>query len=185
MSILARRGGNAQDKKAEPPAMPRAAPPAMADPRTIHPAVQEHAKAVSNLYDENERLHALVQKLRNDIEVKGQVLEDKDRTIDAERARLAASDRLKEAYLRFAQEILTRGEDVCNRIDDVRSQTTKMLDDVRSQMAKVITRAMEVAQNAAPPTEELEREIKAIIANAENSENDQESHANGGSQPSA
>ena len=81
---------------------------------------------------------------------------------------------------------------MCNRIDDVRSQTTKMLDDVRNHMAKVITRAMEVAQNGPPPahdiehaTHDIERELKAIIADAQKSENDQESHANGGSQPSA
>jgi len=178
MSILTRLGGNAQGKKPEPPAMPP--PPAMADPRALHPAVEEHAINWSNVLNENERLHGLVQKLTNDGEVDRRVLQEKDRALDAERARLAASDRLKEAYLRFAQEILTRGEDVGSRIDDLGSQ----LKDLRNLLNRVIARAMDAAQNASLPTD-FERELKAIIADAQKSENDQESHANGGSQPSA
>ena len=180
MSILTRLGGNAQDKKPEPPPLPAV------DMRTMPPIVQEWATGVANLHDENARLHMTVQRLTNDLIVQRELNQEKDRAIDGERARLAASDRLKEAYLRFAQEILTRGEDVCNRIDDVRGHTTRMLDDVRNHMAKVITRAMEAAQNAASPTDEIERELKAIVANAAKSENEeQESHANGGSQPNA
>jgi len=175
MSILNR--GNSQDKTALPrPPMPKPQQPApqpqqaKPDPRVIPPEVEEHITKWRALIDENERLRAQVQDLTNHLIVARERQQDLEGALHNERTRLAATDRTRDTYGRYAQEIFTR------------------LDDARQQLDKAHERAMQVATECGtitttPPADadELVRGMAKIVdqtrAQANGQEHDEQRNA--------
>lgn len=121
MSILGNRGGNAQERKPMPPAMPANVPapapaprpPTAADPRSLHPA----AIAIDELHSENVRLKAEVQRLTNELEVAQERREDAERALEFERSRVSESDRWRQTCQRYAVEIYKGVNDGMNLIE--------------------------------------------------------------------
>lgn len=143
----------AQQKMPTPPPNPASQKrdmtiPAAADPRALHPAVQAHAMAWSEMLQEADQLRETVRKLTNDLMVQRDINQRLEFLLQDERQRLSEFDRLKDKYLRFAQEILT--------------QTEGALD----QLQKARHRAMEAAHTHNPslPAQSFEKAVADAIA---------------------
>ena len=160
MSIIPGRG----DKKQPPMPTPTPAnivrgpgpqPPAMADPRALHPAVQQHAIAWSEMLEETDKLRSELSQARHELALAHDSIEQRESAIEFERQRLVQADRLKEKYQRFAMEINTK-------LGDGVAQIRAGLALVEQAQA----RAMEVAQEYEPAIAQVEDAIKEAVAAA-------------------
>lgn len=143
----------AQQKMPTPPPnpAPKAGPltiPAAADPRALHPAVQAHAMAWSEMLQEADQLRETVRKLTNDLQVQREINQRLEFMLQDERQRLSEFDRLKDKYLRFAQEILTHTEGAVDMLQKAR------------------LRAMEAAQTHEPNRVQVEQQFEKAVAEA-------------------
>lgn len=153
MSILGNKGNQQKMPTPPPNPMPKASPPppmtipAATDPRSLHPAVQAHAMAWSEMLQEADGLRETVRKLTNELQVQRDINQRLEFLLQDERQRLSEFDRLKDKYLRFAQEILTETESA------------------RDLMDKAIRRAMEAAHTHNPslPHEKFEKAVADAV----------------------
>lgn len=145
-----------------PPANPMVSrPPAPApEKRALSPEVEQHIMAWSNMQDENVRLREANDRLNREVALQRDLVNQKELMLEDERQRFKETDRIKDKYLRFAQEIYTRGDDLGTRLDDmvngVKGQTItgiqliKAIEEMRAQLTKMIMRAMDLAQQHEP-----------------------------------
>lgn len=140
--------GNSQQQPT-PPVPSRPMPPAKVptqEPAVLPPEVQAHIVAWTDMQTENAKLRKLVADLNNELELQRGLVQQKDFLLQDERARFLECDRMKEKYLRYAQEILTN------------------IGAGRDLIDKAHTRAMELAQKHEPKQpDEIDDEIKKAV----------------------
>jgi len=169
MSIIPSKGNAQKQPEKMPPPPPR--PPAVRAPEPpqqqhlLPPEVEEHVIAWKRLHAENARLTTLVQKLENELVLARETIREKEMALDFERNRVAEHDRFKDKYLRFAQEILTRSDNVKARAADLMAECDTM-----------VSRAMQCAhEHETPPAiAHVEDQLQRAVDAATQSEIDEQ-----------